>query len=59
MVGNSLEETVYLRDWFKRYHAEDSSFLYYMTTSTLGFIMPEIEEEYGKDKNVDVEITVS
>ena len=59
MLGNTFEETVNLRDWFKKYHSEDSSFIYYMTTGTMGFLMPEVEEEYGKDKNVDFEMTTS
>lgn len=47
MVGNSLTETVSMRDWLKKYAEEGSSFLYYMSTTTLGMLMPEIEEEFG------------
>ena len=30
-----------------------------MSTTSLGFLMPEIEEEFGIDKKVDVEVTIS
>lgn len=59
MFMNTMEETVYMRDWFAKYHGEDSSFIYYMETTTLGYMLPEIEEEYGSGKKVDLEVTVS
>ena len=59
LATNRLNETVTMRDWFKKYHNEKSSFNYYMSTTSLGFLMPEIEEEFGIDKKVDVEVTIS
>ena len=44
MVTNRLNETVNMREWFKKYHNEKSSFNYYMSTTSLGYFMPDIEE---------------
>lgn len=58
MMTNVLNETVYLREWFKKYHNEESAFLYYMNTDTIGYMIPELEEVYGKNKSVDMILSI-
>jgi hypothetical protein len=59
LMANSLEETISVRSLLSLFEGEDGYYSSLLKTNWLALGMPAIVEEYGFQKDVDVEFTTS